>query len=147
MYIQRYPGLLTPELCADLVTRVTDNLQSTHWRTDNPFMPLRLAKYISVFPSLGGRILREFKHLRIDQDGTIYFGRYPTGTQCLPHVDPENLTLIVELQSAGAGGRLLIEGEDQNLSVGDAVLFRGEYMHQVTEVTEGERLSVSVWFK
>lgn len=66
-------------------------------------------------------------------------------TSKLRRVASRNVTILVPLQHADAGGLLELEGINHpiDLDIGDACLFSAVAQHRITEVTAGTRWSVN----
>ena len=116
------------------------------WR-DNHLLPTRLHTDINKYPELKSIVDQHFSRFTFLNDGRIYFAKYPEGGSCLPHPDPCRFTLVVLLEEADEGGKLIVNGETANIVAGDGVLFYGYETHEVTTVVRGSRTSVAVWFK
>lgn len=81
--------------------------------------------------------------------------RYTRGCKTRPHVDYQpyeddlsKMTLLVMLSKPTDydGGDLIVnEGEPLRLGQGDAVIFPANALHEVTEVTRGERFVLAAW--
>jgi hypothetical protein len=71
-----------------------------------------------------------------------FFLHYEAGQGCDAHVDARSFSrLNVLLMKPPVGGVFRLDGAEQALEVGDAVLFNpGKQYHAVSKVEEGERL-------
>ena len=56
-------------------------------------------------------------------------------------------TSILYLNDNFTGGNTIIEGERISPKKGSVITFKGELKHGVEEVTEGNRYTISVWYK
>lgn len=77
----------------------------------------------------------------------MYVTKYVAGDICVEHYDPSDYTVIILLNNDFTGGNLYVENFDTELSAGDAVVFEGKMMHKVSEVTNGSRYALSIWFR
>jgi hypothetical protein len=82
------------------------------------------------------------------RDGDVvrhFLLRYPTGNQAPKHIDTDcEKRLVLLVQAPTAGGVLRIDGVDQDMYPGDAVIFNpSKTLHSVSEVI-GERLVLAV---
>lgn len=136
------PNFLSAE-CIEQTRQIAN--ASTSW-VPNLYVSSRLHAKLSSFPLLQEELKKLGEFTLLTED-TIYFARYNENERCLNHIDPSVFTIVVELESAERGGQLLVEADHAVLSVGDAVLFRGERHHMVMPVKKGSRLSLAIWFK
>lgn len=77
----------------------------------------------------------------------MYVTKYVAGDICAEHYDPSDYTVIILLNNDFTGGNLYVENFDTELSAGDAVVFQGKMNHRVSEVTNGLRYALSIWFR
>jgi predicted 2-oxoglutarate/Fe(II)-dependent dioxygenase YbiX len=56
-------------------------------------------------------------------------------------------TLIIELTNSNEyeGGEFILEGKVVEKNIGDAILFQSYKLHELTEITSGERMSFVCW--
>mgnify|MGYP001366034494 FL=1 len=81
-------------------------------------------------------------------DNRMYVIRYQEGEFCVPHVDPTEKTIIIQLNSSYTGGDFVYNNEVIPMNKGDAVIFSNiDSVHGVKMLTSGERYSLAMWLK
>tara|TARA_B110000444_G_scaffold254947_1_gene288365 strand:- start:3807 stop:4274 length:468 start_codon:yes stop_codon:yes gene_type:complete len=76
----------------------------------------------------------------------MYVCFYKKGDMCKSHVDPVQYTVLLTLNDNYNGGELTVQGDKIELNTGDCVVFKGDTKHEVSEIIDGVRWSLSVWF-
>ena len=81
-------------------------------------------------------------------DNRMYVIRYQEGEFCVPHADPTEKTIIIQLNSSYTGGDFVYNNEVIPMNKGDAVIFSNiDSVHGVKMLTSGERYSLAMWLK
>ncbi len=84
--------------------------------------------------------------LDIDSDNNnMYACMYRKGDMCKSHVDPVQYTILLSLNNSYTGGELIVDQQQIELDTGDCVVFKGDTKHEVKEITDGVRWSLSIW--
>ena len=81
----------------------------------------------------------------VSDNNNMYVCFYKKGDRCKSHVDPVQYTVLLTLNNKYNGGELSVEGNKIELDTGDCVVFKGDTKHEVSEITDGTRWSLSVW--
>jgi len=82
---------------------------------------------------------------KISTENNMYVCMYKKGDVCKSHVDPVQYTILMTLNNDYTGGELFVEEEHISLDTGDCVIFKGDTKHEVKEITDGMRWSLSIW--
>ena len=81
-------------------------------------------------------------------DDRMYIIRYVEGEFCVPHSDPTEQTIIIQLNSNYTGGEFIYNSEIFSMNKGDAIIFSNtDSIHGVKMLTSGERYSLAMWLK
>lgn len=132
-------------LSGKCVSDLLERLSSEEWYDKDPNVPLRITTDINLYPILNEEVTCQLGKDFFIKD-RIYFSKYIPETRGKSHTDPCNYTLIVLLQKSLGGNFMLDKNELVKLSPGDAVLFKGNTNHFITEVISGTRIALAVWF-
>ncbi len=133
--------------CINELLSLSDNEDG--WKEDLN-VPDRLTTEIVKYTSLQRELDLKLPNSKLYIENRIYFSRYVPNTICNKHSDPCNYTMIVLLQAAKFGGHFMLVENQSNkrvqMGVGDAVLFKGSTEHFITEIMEGTRIALAIWF-
>lgn len=175
--LKHFKNVLTPEHCNDILVFANSvpkdnvvNIKNEHG--DIPFekwyginiVPNRFRfskdKFDFLSESINNSTPYEYQDWASDN---VYVNSYYIGDQCLRHVDLNTkgrqqevlkggdiFTSIILLNNDFEGGILKAGNRDMpiDLEVGDMVVFNGKSTsHLVTEVTNGERHTLTIWGK
>lgn len=137
-------------LSTDCVNELLSLIENEDGWKEDLNVPDRLTTDITQYPTLLKELDTKFTGYKLFIDNRIYFSRYVPNTICHKHADPCNYTMIVLLQSAQFGGNFMLVENNTNkrvkMNVGDAVLFKGSTEHFITEIVEGTRIALAIWF-
>lgn len=80
---------------------------------------------------------------------TIHTSDYGTGDSVAPHYDVSTFTVVIITEDGFEGGEFYLKGEyqPQFKSNGDYITYHGKTsLHEVKEVTQGMRQTLTFWF-
>lgn len=147
-FVTRYKQVLTPDEVADLLARAAKDEQIGGWTKST-------AEHGAAQDALEWCTgLANAAWWRYDLAGldVVELHRYPVGTRFPAHVDRHPLTpmrvlnVVAMIQPATIGGRLQLNVgapvDAPHLEPGDVLVFDAGVLHEVTGVTEGERVTL-----
>ena len=76
----------------------------------------------------------------------MYITKYNKDEYCVPHCDPSEDTIIIQLNSDYKGGLFTLNDTAIEMYKGDAVLFSNyNNLHGVRRIKQGTRSSLALW--
>ena len=109
-------------------------------------LPIRIE--LNASHTILSKISESLKKPVSAMDSRMYVIRYQEGEFCVPHVDPTEETIIIQLNSDYTGGDFVYNNKVIPMNKGDAVVFSNiDSVHGVKMLTSGERYSLAMWLK
>jgi hypothetical protein len=128
---------------APAIDRTTEKVPLNTWYKMEK-VPIRIELDVSEF--IKSKLVES-----LDTDFTVfnnrmYITKYNKDEYCVPHSDPAEHTIIIQLNSDYKGGLFTLNDTAIEMYKGDAVLFNNyDNLHGVRKIKEGSRSSLALW--
>ena len=107
-------------------------------------VPIRIETVISN--NIRTKLVKELKQNFTAVMNRMYITKYSENEYCVPHTDPAEHTVIIQLNDVYSGGIFTLNNIPIEMNTGDAVVFSNkDNLHGVRKIKSGVRYALALW--